>query len=138
RMVRTSRSLMLTGSLSLAALCGAMFFTRSVVWAVVGLAVGRLLVLLTWDARLGFAGSQANARAVRLNWNSHDMLRLLRMALPLGIISMLSSLNSSVPRYFVEAHSGSAELGIFSAIASLISAGSLVVSAFGQSIFLPV
>jgi O-antigen/teichoic acid export membrane protein len=66
------------------------------------------------------------------------MLTLLRMALPLGVISMLVSLNLSIPRYFVEVHSGSAELGIFSAIASLISAGNLVVSAFGQAIFLPV
>jgi O-antigen/teichoic acid export membrane protein len=51
---------------------------------------------------------------------------------------MLISLNSSIPRYFVEVHSGSAELGIFSAIFSLLSVGNLVVSAFGQSIFLSV
>jgi O-antigen/teichoic acid export membrane protein len=66
------------------------------------------------------------------------MLKLLRMALPLGVISMLVALNTSIPRYFVEGRLGSAELGIFSALASLLSAGTLVVAAFGQSIFLPV
>jgi O-antigen/teichoic acid export membrane protein len=66
------------------------------------------------------------------------MLPLLRMALPLGVISMLASLNTSIPRYFIEIHNGSAALGIFSAIASLLSTGGLVVASFGQSIFLPV
>jgi O-antigen/teichoic acid export membrane protein len=60
------------------------------------------------------------------------------LALPLGVISMLLSLNSNLPRYFLEAHSGSAELGIFSALASLLTAGSLVVSAFGQSVLQPI
>ena len=138
RMDRIAGSLLLKGPLSLAVLCGAMYITRSIVWAVIGLAFGRLLVLLVWDSRLDFAKTERSAFGVHLEWNSSEMLTLLRMALPLGVISMLISLNLSIPRYFVEAHSGSAELGIFSAIASLISAGNLVVSAFGQSIFLPV
>jgi O-antigen/teichoic acid export membrane protein len=66
------------------------------------------------------------------------MLSLFRLALPLGVISMLVSLNGNITRYFVEAHRGSAELGIYSAVASLLSAGTLVVSAYGQSLFLPV
>jgi O-antigen/teichoic acid export membrane protein len=115
-----------------------MYFTHSIVWAVAGLALGRLLVLLTWDTRLGFAGHTASAPAARLEWKSEEMLAMLRMALPLGFVSMLNALNTSVPRYFIEAHWGSAELGIFSAIASLMSAGSLIVSAFGQSILVPV
>jgi O-antigen/teichoic acid export membrane protein len=138
RMDRIAGSLLLKGPLSLAALCGAMYITRSIVWAVIGLAFGRFLVLLVWDSRLDFAKTERSGFRVRLEWNSGEMLTLLRMALPLGIISMLISLNLSIPRYFVEVHSGSAELGIFSAIASLLAAGNLVVSAFGQSIFLPV
>ena len=66
------------------------------------------------------------------------MLGLLRAALPLGVISMLGSLTPNIPRYFIEVFNGSADLGIFSAIASLLSAGTLVVSAFGQASFLPV
>jgi O-antigen/teichoic acid export membrane protein len=139
RMDRLSTSLMIKGPLALAALWGAMYVTRSVVWAVIGLAFGRLVVLLGYDSRLGFMGNRGGVRpAVRLQWNWGAMFRLLRLALPLGVIAMLGSLNSSMPRYFVEAHCGSAELGIFSAIASLLSAGNLVVSAFGQAIFLPV
>jgi len=115
-----------------------MYFTRTVAWAVVALALGRLFVLLIWDSRPGFAKKAQAAFAAQLEWNSKPFLLLLRMSLPLGVIALLNSLNSNIPRYFVEAHCGRAELGIFSAIASLVSAGSLVVSAFGQAIFLPV
>ena len=138
RMDRFSRSLMLKGPLSLAALGAAFYISGSVVWALVGLTLGRLAILLSWDSRLGFVGIDGVAPAVRLNWNSDVMRRLLQLALPLGVISMLGSLNSSIPRYFIEAHCGSAELGIFSAIASLLNTGTLVVSALGQSIFVAV
>jgi O-antigen/teichoic acid export membrane protein len=135
RMDRISRSLMLRGPLSLAALALAMYFTRSVVWALVALALGRLGVLVGWDARLGFSGGKS---LTRLSGNLGDMLVLLRTALPLGVISMLVSLNANIPRFFVQIHGGSAELGIFTAVASLLSAGSLVVSAYGQAMFFPV
>jgi len=142
RLDRISRSLMTKGPFSLGMLCLAMYLTHSVFWAVMGLMAGRLAILLLWDSRLNFAAGPGNVfqieRRFRFGWDPNAMARLLRAAAPLGIISMLVSLNSSIPRYFVEAHLGSAELGIFSAIVSLLTTGSLVVSAFGQSIFLPV
>jgi O-antigen/teichoic acid export membrane protein len=142
RMDRVSISLALRGPLSLAALCAVMYRTHSVLWVVLALALGRLLVLIAWDIRLGFAqaaiGSTNVPSATRIRWSANGMLSLLRLALPLGVISMLLSLNSNLPRYFLDAHSGSAELGIFSALASLLAAGNLVVSAFGQSVFQPV
>jgi O-antigen/teichoic acid export membrane protein len=58
RMDRIAGSLLLKGPLSLAALCGAMYITRTIVWAVIGLAFGRLLVLLVWDSRLDFAKTE--------------------------------------------------------------------------------
>jgi O-antigen/teichoic acid export membrane protein len=51
---------------------------------------------------------------------------------------MLSSVNSNVPRYFLEAYKGHAALGIFSPIASLLTAGALIVSSMGQAAFVPV
>jgi len=139
RMDRISHSLILKGPLSLGMLAVAMYMTRSVAWAVAGLALGRLLILVSFDARLGFLESAGGARPTHLwKWNAGNMGRLLRTALPLGVISLLVALNSNVPRYFVEAYAGTADLGIFSAIFSLLTAGNLVVGAFGQSVFLPV
>jgi O-antigen/teichoic acid export membrane protein len=143
RLDRISRSLMMKGPLSVFAVAVAMYLGHSAVWAVIALGAARLLIVLSWDVRLGFvtpgpvnAGQKTPSN--RLQWDSREMLTLLRMALPLGVISMLVSLNVSIPRYFLEAQVGSSELGLFSAIASLLTAGTLVVSAFGQSIFLPV
>jgi O-antigen/teichoic acid export membrane protein len=65
-------------------------------------------------------------------------LPLMRIALPLGVISTIGALSANVPRYFIEARCGSADLGIYAAIASLMGAGSLAVSSAGQSILLPV
>jgi O-antigen/teichoic acid export membrane protein len=137
RMDRLSRSLIMKGPLSLAALIGAMYATHNVAWAVIGLAMGRLIILLTWDARIGYTKGSAETVDARLEWNTPDMLRLFKTALPLGIISMLAALSANVPRYFIEAYRGASELGIYAALASLLSAGNMAVSAFGQSIMVP-
>lgn len=137
RMDRLSRSLMVKGPLALTALCVTMYFTRNVLLAVGALVLGRLCVLLSWDARLGYARKAWHGLSARLEWNSAVMTRLFRLALPLGIISMLAALTSNIPRYFIEGHLGTRDLGIYSAIASLLTAGTLFISAFGQSIMVP-
>jgi O-antigen/teichoic acid export membrane protein len=138
RMDRISASLLLKGPLALAALSGAMYVSHSVAWAVTGLVLGRLAVFVLWESRLGFAGAWGREFRIAFPWESRELLTLLRIALPLGVISMLVSLNSNIPRYFIEAYSGRTELGVFSAIASLLTGGNLVVAALGQSMFLPV
>lgn len=137
RMDRMSHSLMFKGPLALAALWITMDETRDVAWAVAALACGRLFILLVWDSRLGYARRLPGGLQARLEWNNRQMLSLFRLALPLGIISMLASLSGNIPRYFIQAHLGTTDLGIYSAIASLLAAGNLVVSAFGQAIMVP-
>src|SRR6185437_5752075 len=88
RMDRLSRSLMFKGPLALAALAIVMYITRDALWAVLALALGRLFILLTWDSRLGYARRALQDLSARLEWNSGEMARLFRTALPLGIISM--------------------------------------------------
>ena len=141
RLDRMARSQAMKGPLALGSLCVVMYLTHSVLWAVLGLAAGRLVVLLAWDSRLGYASGSAlrfDFNFFRMDGNPCFLPRLLKLSLPLGVISMVGGLSASIPRYFVQALRGSAELGIFSAIASLLSTGTLVVSAFGQSVFLPV
>jgi O-antigen/teichoic acid export membrane protein len=137
RMDRLSCSLIFKGPLSLAALALVMYITRNVAWAVMALALGRLFILLAWDARLSYAKTLLGAGGCRLEWDAGNMAHMLRSAAPLGLISMLVALSVNVPRYFIEAHLGATELGIFSAVASLLTAGTLVMSAFGQSIMVP-
>jgi len=62
---------------------------------------------------------------------------ILWLALPLGIVAMLVNLNVNMPRYFIQWKLGSRELGIYSALAFLMSAGNLLVSALAQAVFVP-
>ncbi len=59
--------------------------------------------------------------------------RLIRIALPIGIVVLLVSLTSNVPRYFLAAFSDSFHLGIFVALMSLLSAGTLFTDSLGQT-----
>jgi O-antigen/teichoic acid export membrane protein len=61
------------------------------------------------------------------------LLRLAILAAPMGLVMFLISLNSNVPRYFIESQLGLRELGIFAALSYLIMASSTVVGALGQS-----
>ena len=135
RLDRLAKSLAIKGPLALAALWGAMYATHNIAWAIAGLALGRLVVVLFWDSR---PMASETTSWTGLEWNPRELLQLLRTVLPLGIISMLVALNTNIPWYFVEAYHGRSELGIFSALVSLMSVGGLVVAAFGQSIFRPV
>ncbi len=134
RMDWVAGSLLMKGPLGLAAMCIVMYLTQDVLWAVAGLIAGRLLIFWLWDVP---RGSRA-AGKLTVVWDRQAMLALLRLSLPLGIISMLIALTANIPRYFIEAHLGVIELGIFSAIASLLTTGSLVITALGQSLLLPV
>jgi O-antigen/teichoic acid export membrane protein len=51
----------------------------------------------------------------------------------MGLVMMLISLNSNIPRYVVEHYLGEQELGIFAAIAYLIMVGGTIISALGQA-----
>jgi O-antigen/teichoic acid export membrane protein len=58
---------------------------------------------------------------------------IVATTLPLGLVLMLVSLRTNVPRYFVDGRLGAAELGVFAALSSLLTAGNVVISALGQS-----
>jgi O-antigen/teichoic acid export membrane protein len=128
-------------ALSLAA---GVYYTGTVVWGVVGMIVSWAGVLLLFDmpngmrigrsaGNTGHLPATADARLLVPRWQPRTLSRLARLALPLGGVMLLLSLNTNIPRYFIEHHLGSEQLGLFSAIAYLLVAGNTVVSALGQS-----
>ena len=137
RLDRVSRSAMIKGPLSLLGLAVAFYFTRDVLWASVGLLLGRLAVVVSYDARTDFAPAEVHAAGVGGESAWRPMFNLLRTAWPLGMIALLASLNGNIPRYFIEASAGTRGLGIFAALYSLVSVGTLFINAFGQSVFVP-
>jgi O-antigen/teichoic acid export membrane protein len=131
RLDQTGRSMMLRGVLSLIALSAGLYFTHSVLWGCVALALVWLPSLLLFDVRNGrrfLAGgvSPTTDRGLQRQW------RLMRLALPLGIVTTLAALNLNMPRYFIHAWMGEHQLGIFSAMAYATVAMTLISDSLGH------
>lgn len=141
RMAQIAKSMIARAFLSVFALALAMYVSRSIVWGIAGVLAGRAMVFFGYDicertqGTGGLpGGSFLNGElAPRFNWRVH--CELLCLSLPLGMVVLLTTLNSSVPSYFIEQGLGDRELGIFSAIGFVISVGNMAVVSLGQSAF---
>jgi O-antigen/teichoic acid export membrane protein len=146
RMDWIAKSLMIKGVLSLVALGLGVYLFGSLVWGVIGMAVAWAFILITYDyrsgvkvSRLAFSQSdmvsqlEISNNKIRAKWKWSILKRLMIVALPLGMVTMLVSLNSNIPRYLIEHYWGESELGIFAAIAYLMVVGRTMVGALGQS-----
>lgn len=141
RMEQISKSMITRTVLSAVGLAIAVYFTRSLFWAIAAIILARTAVLSGYDIRgrthdltessQGFFENEA----LKPRWNPSVQRALLGLSLPLGIIAVLVSLNSSIPRYFIERALGERALGIFSALAFMLAAGSMAVVSLGQSAF---
>ena len=133
RMDLIAKSLMLRGVLALiaAAVCFAVFHT---VWiAVCGMAVAWAVVFAAFDVRRGITVTREMGQTVMPRFSATRMKQLVRLSLPLGIVTMLLSLNVNVPRYMISHFRSVRELGIFSALGYILMAGAMIVGALGQS-----
>jgi O-antigen/teichoic acid export membrane protein len=141
RMVEISKSLIARALLSVLGLAVATYVSRNLLWGVAGVLLARAIVLFGYDIceRTHGLGGQSKwftrneALTPRLNLTVQR--ELLWLSLPLGIVVLLTSLNSSVPSYFIKQALGERELGIFSAIGFMISVGNMAVVSLGQSAF---
>lgn len=144
RMDRIAVSLMIKGPLSLLLLGIGVHLSGSVVWGAVGLVVAWSVVLVGYDIRSGVLMLKNTLHRPKImgrhqlvvpkpHWHLSTLRKLVWLALPLGFVMMLISLNTNIPRYFIEHSLGERELGIFAAIAYLMVAGNMVVSALGES-----
>jgi O-antigen/teichoic acid export membrane protein len=132
RMDLVAQSLMLRGGLSLiaTAICFAAFHS---VWiAVCGIAAAWAVVFATFDLRLAIVVA-GGWQAVLPRFSVPLMKQLIRLSLPLGIVTMLLSFNGNIPRYLISQMRGVRELGVFAALGYILIAGTMIVSALGQS-----
>jgi O-antigen/teichoic acid export membrane protein len=131
RMRPIALSLMARGGLSLAAFAAALSAGAGLPVAVAALGAVWVAVLVLHDVPAARAVLPAPAPGP--DPGAQTRRSLVLTCLPLGLVMMLVSLRSNVPRYFVERWGGTAELGVFAALASLLVAGSLLVTALGQA-----
>jgi len=131
-MKRIAVSMMMRGILSLAVVFVTMWTTGNVVASVFIMACVWFGVLYAYDYKNSKALS-GSATSISKLWHLSSHTKLLLTSLPLGFVMMLGSLNSSIPRFFLEKTLGTKELGIFAAMAYLLVAGTTIVNALGQS-----
>lgn len=149
RMDRIAISQILRAPLSLLAMGLGVYVTGRLTGGVAAMVLVRAAVLLGYDLRVQTQSSEpleSNSlesrfafehlrEILRPRWELRKMGRILWLALPLGIVAMLVNLNAMVPRYFIQWKLGTRELGIYSALAFLMSAGNLLVGALAQAVF---
>ncbi len=133
RMDLIAKSLILRGVLALIA-SSVCFAAVHTVWvAVCGISLGWAVVFALFDVRHGIALAKELRQSLRPRFTLIRLWRLLRLALPLGVVTMLLSFNANVPRYVLGHFRGVRELGIFSALSYILTAGTMIVGALGQS-----
>lgn len=129
RMDHISKSMIAKGLLALVGFAFVFRLTGSLVWGALVMAVAWLLVLLLYDLRL----ASTLIPTARPIWEPRALFDLAYLALPVGIATMLLSLNANIPRYYVERFLGETELGLYAAAAYVTVALGTVVNALGQS-----
>lgn len=133
RMDLIAKSLMLRGALALAA-AAVCFAVSHAVWITVcGMATAWAVVFAAFDIRNGITVASEMHQTVMPRFSAARMKRLVCLSLPLGVVTMLISFNSNIPRYMISHYRSVGDLGVFSALAYLPIAGTLIVGALGQS-----
>jgi O-antigen/teichoic acid export membrane protein len=117
---------------SLLLLTVAIILTGDVAWAVGGSVAGSLFALGGAIALVRhFPCGNGGARAPHFNVTA--LRHLVVVALPVGGVGALLSLNANVPRYFVQHYLGESALGLFAAAAYPMVIGDTVVNSLAQS-----
>lgn len=139
-------SMLMKSGASVAAFVIVMCMTGNVIWSVATLGLARLLFLLAYDApmaawTISSAVSGTTARTswfggwdrIRPTWHAGIMGKLVSLAAPLGITTVLVSLNTSIPRLAIEEFLGDGPLGVYGLMAYFVVLGQMIVSALGGS-----
>jgi len=95
--------------------------SRDLAWAIVGLGLVWMTVLIIHDLPTAFALEHPKRLATYGSWwqTLKPPLLLAILCLPLGFAVGLNALSGNLPRYFVAAYLGEAQLGVFAALAYL-------------------
>jgi O-antigen/teichoic acid export membrane protein len=141
RMAEISKSMIARAVLSVFGLAVGTYVGGNLLWGLAGVILARAIVFLGYDICERTHGlsevsgwfSRNEALAPHFDFREHR--ELLWMSLPLGIVVLLTSLNSNVPSYFIKHVLGERDLGIFTAIGFVISVGNMAVVSLGQSAF---
>jgi len=133
RMDLASRSFALKGVASVMGLVGGYYVGQSLLIGAVGLVVAWGTVLLSYDLPMARRLVPAPGDALRPRWRWRTQRDLAWLALPLGVATLMASLQANAPRLFVERYLGARQLGFFAAAVYLMMIGARVMTALGEA-----
>lgn len=125
------RSLILRGFLGFASLTTVYALTHDLVMAVAAYALSWGAACFLFDRRVTSRRVHEPADTAAPRWA--DLKPIVYMGIPLGISALVTNINLSLPRLFISETWGLHEVGIFSAMAYLVSIGSLLMNSAGQA-----
>jgi O-antigen/teichoic acid export membrane protein len=120
---------------SVVVMATALYLKHSLALAIAATALYWFLWLATYE-RTGaknLLASVSPQEFLQVEWDLVKCRRLVILSLPLGIVTLLLSVNANIPRYFIERYWGESALGYFAAMAYAFVAGNTVIAATGQS-----
>jgi O-antigen/teichoic acid export membrane protein len=129
RMDLVTRSLLFRSAISLITIVACAPFSPSVAVWTTAILFSRLIVLFAHDLPQGrkYSGSIAP----QFDWSRIALLA--RLTWPLGLVTLIASLNVNIPRYQIERSLGMVDLGVFSALSYMLVLASMMTNAIGQS-----
>lgn len=130
RLDQMARARILRGILSVVVLATGLYVSGSLLIATTSMALMWTGILIFYDWRIAsqLLHQQGHSTSL-LRFNSKDLWQLLVAAFPTGILSCQASLEQNLPRLCVEGYLGERELGIYSAVSSMIIAATMVINA---------
>ena len=134
-----ARSLMLKGPASLIALGVMIYLTHNVAWGGIGMLFAWTALMLVYDVpnarRIMRYRGIVDHFTIGSLWSGRlAVLRQLAwLALPMGLVAMLDSLNTNVPRYVIKGHMDNTALGYFTAMSVIPIYGNMVVASLAVS-----
>jgi O-antigen/teichoic acid export membrane protein len=141
RMAEISKSLIARAMLSVLGLAVAIYVSGNLLWGLATVVLARAIVLFGYDMRERTHGLVEHGKRVSRSeglaprFDLSVQRELLWLSLPLGIVVLLTSLNSNVPSYFIKHALGERDLGIFAALGFMLSVGNMAVVSLGQAAF---
>lgn len=98
------------------------FITRDIHISVLGLLILMIIRFLIYDLK-----NVKHFIHVKPTFD-YTWYTLLKIAFPLGIVSLINSLNTNIPRYILEYTSGINEVGIYSALSYILIASGMIIT----------
>lgn len=128
RMDKIGISMVLKGLAGLISFTLAIFVSGNLMLGVIALSLSWFLVFVCYD----FPQAKLFDR-IELVFHVKRLGSLIKLALPLGIVMGIVSLQDNIPKYFVKNHLGESELGYFAAVSYVVIAARMLILSLGQS-----